>query len=36
MCGDGETDMTMGLTSSRVAIAANMEVNEAIEILVNQ
>ena len=36
MCGDGETDMSMGLTSSRVAIAANMEANEAIEILVNK
>jgi len=36
MCGDGETDKSMGLTSSRVAIAANMEANEAIEILVNQ
>jgi sulfur carrier protein ThiS adenylyltransferase len=34
MVGDGETDMSMGLTSSRVAIAANMEANEAIEWLV--
>lgn len=34
MIGDGETDMSMGLTSSRVAIAANMEANEAIEWLV--
>lgn len=34
MCGDFETDMSMGLTSSRVAIAANMQANEAIEILV--
>lgn len=34
MVGDGETDMSMGLTSSRVAIAANMEANEAIELLV--
>ncbi len=35
MCGDFETDMSMGLTSSRVAIVANMQANEAIEILVN-
>ncbi len=34
MCGDFETDMSMGLTSSRVAIAANMQANEAIDILV--
>jgi sulfur carrier protein ThiS adenylyltransferase len=34
ICGDQESDMTMGLTSSRVAIAANMEANIAIEILV--
>jgi sulfur carrier protein ThiS adenylyltransferase len=34
MCGDFETDMSMGLTSSRVAIVANMQANEAIEILV--
>lgn len=33
MCGDFETDMSMGLTSSRVAIAANMQANEAIDIL---
>ncbi len=35
MCGDFETDMSMGLTSSRVAIVANMQANEAIEILVS-
>ncbi len=35
MCGDFETDMSMGLCSARVAIAANMTANEAIEILVN-
>lgn len=35
MCGDFESDMSMGLTSSRVAIVANMQANEAIEILVN-
>ncbi|MDQ1350626.1 MAG: sulfur carrier protein ThiS adenylyltransferase [Acidobacteriota bacterium] len=34
MCGDFETDMSMGLISSRVAIAANMQANEAIEILI--
>ena len=36
ICGDEESDMSMGLTSSRVAIAANMEANVAIEILVNE
>ncbi|MCP5107223.1 MAG: sulfur carrier protein ThiS adenylyltransferase ThiF [bacterium] len=36
MCGDFETDMSMGLTSSRVAIAANMQVNEAIDILLKE
>ena len=36
MCGDFETDMSMGLTSSRVAIAANMQANEAIEFLVKE
>ena len=34
-CGDGETDMSMGLCSPRVAIAANMQANTAIEILVS-
>jgi sulfur carrier protein ThiS adenylyltransferase len=34
MCGDFESDMSMGLTSSRVAMAANMQANEAIDILV--
>jgi sulfur carrier protein ThiS adenylyltransferase len=33
ICGDFETDMSMGLTSSRVAIVANMQANEAIELL---
>ncbi len=32
-CGDGESDMSMGLCSARVAIVANMEANTAIEIL---
>ena len=36
VCGDEQTDMSIGLVSSRVAIAANMEVNEAIEILVGK
>ena len=35
MCGDFETDMSMGLAAPRVAIAANMQANEAIEILIN-
>jgi len=34
-CGDGETDMSMGLCSARVAIAANMQANTAIEILIS-
>jgi sulfur carrier protein ThiS adenylyltransferase len=32
--GDGESQMSMGLCSARVAIAANMEANIAIELLV--
>lgn len=32
--GDGETDMNMGLCSARVAIAANMQANIAIELLI--
>jgi sulfur carrier protein ThiS adenylyltransferase len=36
ICGDEESDMSMGLTSSRVAIAANMQANAAIEILVDE
>ena len=32
--GDGETDMSMGLCSARVAIAANMQANITIELLV--
>ena len=35
-CGDGKSDMSMGLCSARVAIVANMEANIAIEILVNK
>lgn len=34
-CGDGTTDMSEGLCSSRVIIVANMQVNIAIELLVN-
>ncbi len=34
-CGDGETDMSIGLCSARVAIVANMQANLAIEILVS-
>ena len=34
-CGDGETDVSLGLCSARVAIAANMQANAAIEILVS-
>ena len=32
--GDGETDMSIGLCSARVAIAANMQANIVIELLV--
>lgn len=32
--GDGETEMSMGLCSARVAIAANMQANITIELLV--
>lgn len=35
-CGDGFTDMSIGLTSSRVAIAANMQANVAIELIANK
>lgn len=33
-CGDGRTDSTQGLCSTRVAIVANMEAHTAIELLV--
>jgi sulfur carrier protein ThiS adenylyltransferase len=36
MVGDGETDMSIGLCAPRVAIAANMQANEAIELLVGK
>ncbi|MFC1746215.1 sulfur carrier protein ThiS adenylyltransferase ThiF [Candidatus Riflebacteria bacterium] len=32
-CGDGITDMSLGLCSARVAIVANMQANLAIELL---
>ncbi len=35
-CGDGKSNMTMGLCSARVAIVSNMEANTAIEILINK
>jgi len=34
-CGDGTTEMKMGLLSSRVAIVANMQANVCIELLLN-
>ena len=33
--GDGESELSMGLCSARVAIAANMQANVAIELLIN-
>lgn len=35
-CGDGETEMTLGLCAARVAIVANMEANVAIELLLEE
>lgn len=35
-CGDGSTDMSIGLCSSRIAIVANMQANVAIEYLVKK
>lgn len=35
-CGDGESDMSMGLCAARVAIAANMQANVALELLVQE
>lgn len=34
MCGDEETDMSLGLCAARVGIVANMQANVAIEILI--
>lgn len=36
ICGDGESDMCLGLSASRIAIVANMQVNVAVEILINR
>jgi sulfur carrier protein ThiS adenylyltransferase len=36
LCGDGSSGMEMGLCSSRVAIVANMQANEAIEYLLKK
>jgi sulfur carrier protein ThiS adenylyltransferase len=36
MCGDGTSDLSMGLISSRVVMVANMQVNEAIEVLIKR
>lgn len=36
LCGDGESDLSIGLCGARVAIAANMQANTAIEILMNK
>ncbi|MGE5340773.1 MAG: sulfur carrier protein ThiS adenylyltransferase ThiF [Candidatus Omnitrophota bacterium] len=36
VCGDQETDMSMGLTASRVIMAASMQANEAIELLMKK
>jgi sulfur carrier protein ThiS adenylyltransferase len=35
LCGDGESDMSEGLCSARVAIAANMEANVTLELLLS-
>ncbi|MCK5686411.1 sulfur carrier protein ThiS adenylyltransferase ThiF [bacterium] len=35
-CGDGVSDLTMGLCGARVAIVANMQANLAIELLVSE
>ena len=33
-CGDGKSDMSIGLCSARIAIVANMEANIALELLI--
>jgi sulfur carrier protein ThiS adenylyltransferase len=33
VCGDGESDMSMGLCAARVGLVANMQANAAIELL---
>ncbi|OFZ79014.1 MAG: thiamine biosynthesis protein ThiF [Bdellovibrionales bacterium RIFOXYD1_FULL_53_11] len=35
-CGDGKSDMSIGLCSARVAIVANMQANTAISLLVQK
>lgn len=35
-CGDGKTEMKLGLLSSRVALVANMQANVCIELLLNE
>ena len=35
-CGDGESDMSIGLCSARVAIVADMQANLAIELLMKE
>lgn len=35
-CGDGKSDMSLGLCSARVAVVAHMEANITIEILINK
>ena len=36
LCGDGKSDMSLGLCSARVAIVANMQANLAIEVLIGK
>jgi hypothetical protein len=36
MCGDGESDSSEGLCAPRVAIAANLQANAAVEFLVRR
>jgi hypothetical protein len=36
MCGDGESDSGEGLCAPRVAIAANLQANAAVEFLVRR
>jgi sulfur carrier protein ThiS adenylyltransferase len=36
LCGDGESDQSMGLNACRVGIVANMQANVAVELLVGR
>ncbi len=36
ICGDGQSEMSLGLSASRVAIVANMQANTAVELLVGR